>query len=202
MQTSQEFLLTVVLAKSFALAFLDDIHAVTQIALLEDDVAGLEMLLPNAGFKSDLGLRQLGRKQCMKQPVCGDPDLAIETRHLHQINATPQQPRVNSAELEAENLRHRSAMPKRAECSEPFELEFRASAALHGRRNIDGGGGRLANGMLGGRRDRCTCDRLDRGAVTERPDLPFMILQLQARTDEQFAAFLPAIEFLNGWRQF
>jgi hypothetical protein len=51
-----------VLAKSFALAFLDDIHAVTQIALLEDDVAGLEMLLPNPGFKSDLGLRQLGRK--------------------------------------------------------------------------------------------------------------------------------------------
>jgi hypothetical protein len=34
-----------VLAKSFALAFLDDIYAVTQIALLEDDVAGLEMLL-------------------------------------------------------------------------------------------------------------------------------------------------------------
>ena len=45
------------LAKSFTLAFLDDIHAVTQITLLEDDVAGLEMLLPNAGFKSDLGLR-------------------------------------------------------------------------------------------------------------------------------------------------
>lgn len=55
-------MLAVVLAKSFALAFLDDIHAVTQIALLEDDVAGLEMLLPNAGFKSDLGLRQLGWK--------------------------------------------------------------------------------------------------------------------------------------------
>ena len=34
------------LAQSFALAFLDDIHAVTKIALLEDDVAGLEMLLP------------------------------------------------------------------------------------------------------------------------------------------------------------
>ena len=82
-------MLTVVLAKSFALAFLDDIHAVTQIALLEDDVAGLEMLIPDAGFNSYFALRQLGREQQMKQPVCGDPGLAIETRHLHQINATP-----------------------------------------------------------------------------------------------------------------
>src|SRR6266478_3182670 len=82
------------------------------------------MLLPNAGFKSDLGLCQLGWKQCMKQPVCGDPDLAIETGHLHQVNATPQQPRVKSGELETENLRHGSTMTKRAERSEPFELNF------------------------------------------------------------------------------
>src|SRR6516164_1168570 len=159
------------------------------------------MLLPNAGFKSDLGLRQLGWKQCMKEPICGDPDLAIETRHLHQVNATPQQPRVKSRQLETENLRHSSAMPKRAERSEAFELEFRSSAAAHGSRNIDGGGSRLANGMLGGRGHRRTCHRLDRSAVTERPDLPFMILQLQTPIDEQFAAVLRAIEVLNYWRK-
>jgi hypothetical protein len=92
-------------------------------------------------------------------------------------------------------------MPKRAERSEPFELEFRSSAAPHGSRNIDGGGSGLANGMLGRRRHRCTCHRLDGGAVTERPDLPFMILQLQTPIDEQFAALLRAIEVLNYWRK-
>src|SRR6516165_5452862 len=159
------------------------------------------MLLPNAGFKSDLGLRQLWWKQCMKQPVCGDPDLAIETRHLHQVNAAPQQPGVKSGELETENLRDSSAVPNRAERSQPFELEFCLSAAPHGSRNIDGGGSGLANGMLGGWRHRCTCHRLDRGAVTERPDLPFMILQLQSPVDEQFAALFRAIEVLNDWRK-
>ena len=93
---------------------------------------------------------------------------------------------MKSGKLETENLRHSSAMPKRAERSEPFEPEFYSPAAPHAGRNIDRGGGGLANGMLGGRRNRCTCDRLDCGAVTERPDFPFMILQLQARTDEQF----------------
>ena len=34
------------LAKSFALALLNDINAITKITLLEDDIAGLEMLLP------------------------------------------------------------------------------------------------------------------------------------------------------------
>src|SRR5215467_3251872 len=92
-------------------------------------------------------------------------------------------------------------MTKRAERSEPFELEFRSSAAPHDSRNIDGGGGGLANGMLGGRRHRCTCHRLDRGAVTERPDPPFMIFQLQTLIDEQFAALLRAIEVLNYWRK-
>jgi len=62
-------------------------------------------------------------------------------------------------------------------------------------------GSGLANGMLGGRRHRYTCHRLDRGTVTERPDLPFMILQLQTPIDEQFAALLPAIEVLNYWRE-
>jgi hypothetical protein len=98
------------------------------------------MLLPNAGFNSDLGLRQLRRKQCVKEPVGSNPDLTIETRHLHQVSGTPQQPGVKSGEFETKNLRHSSAMPKRAERSEPFELEFRSSAAPHGSRDIDGGG--------------------------------------------------------------
>jgi hypothetical protein len=38
-------LLAVVLAKSLALALLNDINAITKIALLEDDIAGLEMFL-------------------------------------------------------------------------------------------------------------------------------------------------------------
>src|ERR1700740_2016272 len=45
----QELPLAFPLAQSLALAFLDDIHAVTQITLLED-VARLEMLIPDAGF--------------------------------------------------------------------------------------------------------------------------------------------------------
>ena len=77
------------LAKSFALAFLDDINAITKIALLEDDIAGLEMLLPDARLKSNLGLRQLGRKHCVKELIGGNPDLTIETWHLHQVNGTP-----------------------------------------------------------------------------------------------------------------
>ena len=67
-------MLAVVLAKSFALAFLDDIHAVTQVTLPENDIAGLEMLIPDAGFKGNLGLRQLGREQQMEEPVGDDPD--------------------------------------------------------------------------------------------------------------------------------
>ena len=59
----------------------------------------------------------------------------------------------------------------------------------------------LADGMLGRRRNLCAGDGLDRGTVTQRPDLAFVILQLQVGIDEQLAAFLGAIEFLNHRRK-
>src|SRR6202011_1724151 len=40
-----------------------------------------------------------------------------------------------------------------------------------------------------------------RSAVTERPALPLMILQIQTPIDEQFTAFLRAIDVLNYWRK-
>ena len=80
------------LVENFAFTFLDEVNAVTQVTLLEDDIARLEMLIPDAGFKGDLCLRQLRREQQMEEPVGGDPNLAVKTRHLHQIDATPQAP--------------------------------------------------------------------------------------------------------------
>src|SRR6516162_11904836 len=92
-------------------------------------------------------------------------------------------------------------MSKRTQRSEALESEFRPPAAAHGGRNIDGGSSGLANGMLGRRRYLCAGDGLDRGAVTQRPNLAFVILQLQTRIDQQFAAFLWAVETLNYWSE-
>src|SRR5215831_14050522 len=92
-------------------------------------------------------------------------------------------------------------MSKRAKSTEALELEFRPLAATHGGRNIDGGDSGFANGMLGRRRNYCAGDGLDRSAVTQRPNLALVILQLQALIDQQFAAFLWAIETLNYWRK-
>ena len=86
-------------------------------------------------------------------------------------------------------------MSKRAERSETLEPEFRPLAAAHGGHNVDGRGSGLADGMLGRRRNICAGDGLNGGTVTQRPDLAFVILQLQAGIDEQPAAFLGAIEF-------
>src|SRR5262249_28751833 len=88
-QGCQLFLFAFSLAENIALALLDDIHAITQVTLLEDDVAGLEMLVADARLKGCPGLRQLRWEEQMEEPVGGDPGLAIEPRHLHQINATP-----------------------------------------------------------------------------------------------------------------
>jgi hypothetical protein len=41
--------LAFVFAEHVALTLLDDIDAVTEVALPEDDVPGLEMLIPDAG---------------------------------------------------------------------------------------------------------------------------------------------------------
>src|SRR5271168_5379669 len=88
-------------------------------------------------------------------------------------------------------------MSERTERSETFEPEFRPLAAAHGGRNIDSRGSGLAYGMLGRRRSLCTGDGLDAGAITQCPDLAFIISQFQAGIDNQLAAFLAAIEFLN-----
>src|ERR1700738_5735391 len=65
----------------------------------------------------------------------------------------------------------------------------------------DGGGSGLANGMLGRGRNLCAGEGLDGGTVTQRPDLAFVILQLQAGIDEQLAVFLVAIELLDYRRK-
>ena len=92
-------------------------------------------------------------------------------------------------------------MSKRTQRSEALEPELRPLAATHGGRDIDGGDIGLANGMLGRRRNYCAGDGLDRSAVTQRPNLAFVILQLQALIDQQFAAFLWTIETLKYWRK-
>lgn len=92
-------------------------------------------------------------------------------------------------------------MSEGAERSETFEPEFRLLSAAHGGRNVDGGGSGLANGMVGRRRSLRTGDGLDAGAITQRPDLAFVVIQFQAGIDEQLVAFLAAIEFLNYRRK-
>src|SRR5215467_13051269 len=92
-------------------------------------------------------------------------------------------------------------MSKRTQRSEALEPEPRPLAATHGGRDIDGGDIGLANGMLGRRRNYCAGDGLDRSAVTQRPNLALVILQFQALIDQQFAAFLWAIEALKYWRK-
>src|SRR6266513_4791098 len=93
------------------------------------------------------------------------------------------------------------AMSKRTERSAALEPEFRALAAAHGGSNVDGGGSGLADGMLGRGRNLCAGDGLDGGAVTQRPDFAFAILQFEAGIDEQLAAFVGAIELLNYRRK-
>src|SRR5438045_1488504 len=51
--------------------------------------------------------------------------------------------------------------------------------------------------MLGRGRNLCVGDGLDGGAVTQRPDLAFVVLQFEAGIDEQLAALVGAIELLN-----
>src|SRR5262249_14852951 len=92
-------------------------------------------------------------------------------------------------------------MSKRAKSPEAVEPELRPLAVTHGGCDIRGGDIGLPNGMLGRRRSHLAGDGLDRGAVTERPTLAFVTLQFQARIDEQFAAFLWAIETLNYRRK-
>src|SRR5215469_832319 len=115
--------------------------------------------------------------------------------HRHRHHAS------NPRDFDAENLRDGGSMSKRTQRSEALEPEFRPLAATYSGRNIDGGDSGFANGMLGRRRNCCAGDGLDRGAVTQRPNLALVILQLQALIDQQFAAFLWAIEALKYWRK-
>ena len=92
-------------------------------------------------------------------------------------------------------------MSERAERSATLEPEFRALAAAYGGGNVDGGGSGLADGMLGRGRNLCAGDGPDGGAVTQRPDLAFVILQFEAGIDEQLAAFVGAIELPNYRRK-
>ena len=98
-------------------------------------------------------------------------------------------------------------MSKRAERSETLEPEFRPLAAVQGGGNVDGGGCGLANSMLSRGRNLCAGDGFDAGTVTQRPDVTFVILQLQAGIDEQFAvpcgnraSGLPAEVPMAQWR--
>jgi len=59
----------------------------------------------------------------------------------------------------------------------------------------------LANSMLGRGRNLCAGDGRDGGTVTQRPDVAFVIFQLQAGIDEQLALFLGAIEILDYRRK-
>src|SRR6516165_3828666 len=137
----------------------------------------------------------------MKQPVGGDPDLAIETGHLHQVNATPQKPCQQSRELNAKNLRDGGAVSERAECSKAFEPEFRPPAAAHGGGNINRSGDSLTDRVLGRRWNLCPGNSLDCGTVTQCPDLAFVILQLQVAIDEQLTSILRAVEILHHRRK-
>src|ERR1700730_9095993 len=92
-------------------------------------------------------------------------------------------------------------MSKRAERSATLEPEFRPLAAAHGGRNVDGGDSGLTYRMLGRGRNLCAGDGFDGSTVTQRPDLVFVILQVQAGIDEQLAMFLGAIELLNDRRR-
>src|ERR1700731_461300 len=92
-------------------------------------------------------------------------------------------------------------MSKRTERSPTLEPEFRALAAVHGGANVDGGGSGLADGMQGRGRNLCVGDGPDGGAVTQRPDLAFVILQFEAGIDEQLAAFVGAVQILNYRRK-
>jgi hypothetical protein len=92
-------------------------------------------------------------------------------------------------------------MSERAKRSEALEPEFRPLAAAHGSSNVDGGGSGLANGMLGRGRNLSAGGGFDGGTVIQRPDLAFVILQLQAGINEQLATFLGAIEFLKYRRK-
>ena len=196
-QRRQKLLFAVLLADGLALAVFDHIDAVTQIALPEDNVAGLEVLIANATFSGEPGLRQLGREQQVEEPVAGDPDLAIEPRHLSQVNGAPEQPRGESRDLGAEDLRDRGASPKRADRSQALKAKFCAPPAAHGGGNVDGRGVSLADGMLRRRRNSCARDRLYQSTVAQRPNLALVMPQLQTGIDEQLASLLAAIEFVN-----
>src|SRR5271165_6177438 len=81
-QGCQEFLLAILFLEDLTLPFFNDIRAVAQIPLLKDEVPGLEVLILDGGFIRNLGLCQFRREQHVEQPIVGDPDLAIDARHL------------------------------------------------------------------------------------------------------------------------
>src|SRR5262245_56670906 len=108
------------LAQHFALAFLDHVHAVAKVSLLEDEVASLKTLVLDAGFECDFSLSQLGRKDHVQEPVCHDSYFSVQAGHLHQVDAAPQEPCGEARDLDAENLGHGGAVSQRAKRAETF----------------------------------------------------------------------------------
>ena len=89
----------------------------------------------------------------MQRPIGCDARLAIQSGHLHQINAAPQNPGDQAGQLHAQDLGHRCAMAERSERSQAFECELRALASADGGGDIGGGRGGFPNRVLrGGRR--------------------------------------------------
>src|SRR5258708_1582189 len=173
-QSSQKPLRTVLLPQNVAFTFRDDVYVIPQVALLEDDIAGLEMLMSDAGFGCDFGLRQLGGEQQAQQPVGGDPDLAIPSGHLHQVDATPEEPGSQTGQLDPKDLGDGRPVAQRTHGSKAFEGELIPLSASNTGSDVDGRGSGLPDGVLRGRWNSCACHGLDRSTVAKRPNPAFV----------------------------
>src|SRR5206468_7854404 len=103
-----------VFAQYLRLAALDDVDPVAEIALAEDFLTRLEVLLGDTRGDVELQLDQLGRQQEIECPRSRHLEPAPPSRELHQVDRSPHPPGEEARDVEAENLGDRRAVPERA----------------------------------------------------------------------------------------
>src|SRR3989442_9229804 len=148
----------------------DDIETVAAVPLTEYDLLRLEMLPAEAWRLLRLELDDVGRKQQVQEPIRRHPHLAVEPRHLHQVDRAPQQPGEEARELDPEHFGDGRPVPESGELAERLERERPFGFAPQGRDEIPRHAPGLSDPVLSRRRTRLPGLAYDDPlAVAERP---------------------------------
>src|SRR4029078_1599417 len=109
----------------------DHVDSITEVALMEDLFARLEVLLRDAHRRVEFQLHQLCRQQQIERPRRSDLEAAAPARQLHQVDGSPDPPGEESRKLDAENLRHRRAVAERTHLAKLVKRESLLGAAAN-----------------------------------------------------------------------